>query len=114
MEALKKLCGNELTIEELVSPKPDETEKAHIVLRVRLKGHGDMLEKSRFGWTEFKDDYLDKCARDVIEDRRFGDMLSVCELQAVIHEQKDAGQGAAVAREERRATQREEGAPPPL
>lgn len=114
MAALKRLCGTELTVEELVSPKPDETEKAHIVLRVRLKGHGDMLEKSRFGWAEFKDDYLDKCARDVIEDRRFGDMLSACELQAVMQAQKEAGPGPAQRREEARATARAEEARPTL
>ncbi|NCY24998.1 MAG: hypothetical protein EBX37_09060, partial [Alphaproteobacteria bacterium] len=90
---------------------PGEPEKAHIMLRVKLKGHGDMLEKTRSGWTEFKDEYLDKCARDVIEDRRFGDMLSACELQQVMESQKEVPVSAA-QREEARATRQEEFRPP--
>ena len=111
MAALKKLCGSELSVEELVAPLPGEPEKAHIMLRVKLKGHGDMLEKTRSGWTEFKDEYLDKCARDVIEDRRFGDMLSACELQQVMESQKEVPVSAA-QREEARATRQEEFRPP--
>lgn len=77
---LKKMCGREFTIEEQVTPLPSQPEKADIVLRLIRKEDGETLEKSRFGWTEFSADYLDKCAKDMIEDRRFVDMLSATEL----------------------------------
>lgn len=72
---LEKLCNGDFAVEKEVTALGDTEGKCQVVLRVVNKQTGEQLEKGREGWPEHTDEYLDKCAKEFIEDRRFSDML---------------------------------------
>jgi hypothetical protein len=79
LSLLKKICGADFKIEELHAPVEDDTARMEVTLRITKLDSGEKLEKTRKGWGHFGDDYLDKCAKDMIEDYRFVDMLAACD-----------------------------------
>lgn len=81
---LKKICGKAFEVEEVVMPVAHQEHKVNVVLKLTQKATGEMLEKSREGWGDFAGEYLDKCAKDMIEDRRFVDMLSHTDLPVTL------------------------------
>ncbi|MBY0407219.1 MAG: RNB domain-containing ribonuclease, partial [Rickettsiales bacterium] len=89
LSLLKTLCEQDFTVEEHVSNNPVEDGKCSVVLRITRKDNGETLEKTRTGWTSFTDEYLDKCAKDIIEDYRFVDMLAQMDAPVVVDEVHD-------------------------
>lgn len=97
MGLLSKICGKDFTIETTSAPSVHDRARVKVTLRITQHSDGEVLEKTRDGWAGLEEEYYDKCAKDMMVDYRFADMLSQADVVAT-DAKPEAGQMAFAKR----------------
>jgi hypothetical protein len=83
---LKTVCGEHLTVEEVLQPVPVDANMMEVTLKVSAKDGSQVLTKSSLSGVTNTAHILDKLAKNMLKDGRFIDLLSqyhqVADLEA--------------------------------